>query len=125
MKKILLLACGFGVAIWLNYQKSVDRALQNACDGGAMQACLDLGNRYRDRYRDGEGVPQDFARVASLYEQACDGGEPLACNNLGVRYHRGEGVVRDMDRAVGLYQQACDGGAMPCLLYTSPSPRDS
>ncbi|GIT51096.1 MAG: hypothetical protein Ct9H300mP15_13090 [Gemmatimonadota bacterium] len=71
------------------------------------------GKRYRDRYRDGEGVPQDFARVASLYEQACDGGEPLACNNLGVRYHRGGGVVRDMDRAVGLYQQACDGGAMP------------
>ena len=113
MKKILLLAFGRGVAIWLNYQKSVDRALQKACDVGTMEACLDLGNRYRDRYRDGEGIPQDFARVVSLYEQACKGGEMLACNNLGVRYHRGEGVVRDMDRAVGLYQQACDGGAMP------------
>ena len=100
MKKILLLAFGLGVAIWLNYQKSVDRALQKACDVGTMEACLDLGNRYRDRYRDGEGIPQDFARVASLYEQACKGGEMLACNNLGVRYHRGEGVVRDMDRAV-------------------------
>ena len=83
MKKILLLAFGLGVAIWLNYQKSVDRALQKACDGGTVEACLDLGNRYRDRYRDGEGIPQDFARVASLYEQACKGGEMLACNNLG------------------------------------------
>ena len=42
MKKILLLAFGLGVAIWLNYQKSVDRALQKACDVGTMEACLDL-----------------------------------------------------------------------------------
>ena len=49
MKKILLLAFGLGVAIWLNYQKSVDRALQKACDKNTMEPSLALANRNRDR----------------------------------------------------------------------------
>jgi len=122
MKKILLLAFGLGVAIWLNYQKSVDRALQKACDGGTLEACLDLGNRYRDRYRDGEGIPQDFARVASLYEQACDGGDMRGCTNLGNMYQAGDGITQDLSRAASLYERACDGGWRPaCTRSVTPN----
>ncbi len=67
-------------------------------------ACWDLGKMYAN----GEGVTQDYARAASLYQQACDGGMATVCNNLGVMYLRGEGVTQDYTRAVSFFQKACD-----------------
>jgi TonB family protein len=73
-------------------------------------------------YQNGEGVTQDLARTAGLFQQACDGGMVEGCYNLGVLYHSGEGVTQDLARAIILYQQGCDGGfAQGCsnlgLLY--------
>ena len=48
---------------------------QQACDGGHMSGCSNLGVMYET----GEGVTQDLSRAASLYEQACDGGLVAAC----------------------------------------------
>ena len=61
-------------------------------------------------YGTGQGVTQDLARAATLYQQACDGGDMWGCINLGAMYGTGEGVTRDPARAIRLYQQACDGG---------------
>ncbi len=49
---------------------------QQACDGGDMLSCNDLG----DMYSDGVGVTQDLARAATLYQQACDGGFVQVCS---------------------------------------------
>ncbi len=49
--------------------------LRLSCDGGNATACSYLGVLYHN----GEGVAQDLARAASLYQQACDGGYAPAC----------------------------------------------
>ncbi|MBK37026.1 MAG: hypothetical protein CME26_16040 [Gemmatimonadetes bacterium] len=49
---------------------------QQACDGGDMLACYNLGIMYRD----GDGVTQDSARAATLFQRACDGGLEEACS---------------------------------------------
>jgi hypothetical protein len=104
--------------------------LQQACDGGEMRGCYDLGIMYED----GDGVPQDSRRAAELYqqacnggyeafncesiieaerlEQACDGGNMEGCYNLGWMYRAGFSVRQSDTRAAELYQQACDGGEM-------------
>jgi TPR repeat protein len=80
--------------------------LRLSCGDGNATACSDLGLLYAN----GDGVPRDLTRAASLCQQACDGGEALGCLNLGVSYHNGEGVTRDLERAAILLQLACDGG---------------
>jgi TPR repeat protein len=59
--------------------------LQRACDGGVPDSCGKLARLYRD----GQGVPEDPARAASLvqrevslYERACDLEDTAACRQL-------------------------------------------
>ena len=111
-------------------------SLRVDCDDGGAIACYELGVMYQS----GEGATQDFARAASLYEQACDGGEMRGCTNLGfaraaslyeqacdggeVRgctnlgrmYRDGQGVTQDFARAATLWQQACDGGEVEACI---------
>jgi len=83
-------------------------ALQRACDGGDMRACVDLGVRYDD----GRGVAQSDTLAAELWRRACDGGSFLGCEKLGRAYSTGRGVPRSDTLAVELFQRACDGGNM-------------
>ena len=83
-------------------------SLRLGCDNGDARACNNLGFMYYA----GDGVPQDFDRARSLYDQACNGGAMRGCSNLGLMYGTGQGVTEDLARALGLFQQACDGGAM-------------
>jgi TPR repeat protein len=63
-------------------------------------------------YENGQGVTQDYARAAQLYDQACQGGYMRGCSNLGVMHRDGQGVTQDYARAAQLYEQACQGGYM-------------
>jgi hypothetical protein len=86
---------------------------QEACDGGDMKSCNDLGKRYDHRYVfPAPGGAKDDTRAVDLYRKACDGGFMPGCSNLGVKYQGGKGVAKDETRAISLYQKACDGGDM-------------
>ena len=61
------------------------------------------------KYYKGEGVKQDYAKAAELFQKACDGNGFQGCINLGNSYSKGEGVKQDYAKAVELYQKACDG----------------
>ena len=88
--------------------KSPLERLSQACEGGDMPACSDLGVTYGTGY----GVARDSARAAALYRRACEGGDMGGCFNLGASYQDGKGVARDLERAVEFYRQACEGGDM-------------
>jgi TPR repeat protein len=85
--------------------------VRRSCDGGNAAACNDLGVLYAD----GEGVPQNSARAAALYQQGCDGGEARGCSNLGVLYENGAGVPQNSARAVSLYQQGAATSTEPIV----------
>mgnify|MGYP000400547491 CR=1 FL=1 len=57
-------------------------------------ACRSLGLLYRD----GAGLPRDYARAATLFRKACDGGFGAGCVDLGVAHMMGRGVARDVAR---------------------------
>ncbi|MGC1506750.1 MAG: tetratricopeptide repeat protein, partial [Sulfitobacter sp.] len=62
-------------------------------------------------YQNGNGVGQDEARAAEIFQMACDKGEVLTgCFNIGIMYQNGIGVGQDEARAAGLYQMACTVG---------------
>jgi hypothetical protein len=58
----------------------------------------------------GQGVPQDPARAAGLYQRACEGGELIGCTNVGLLYVTGVGLAPDTARAAGFFRVACEGG---------------
>jgi uncharacterized protein len=61
-------------------------------------------------YREGRGVPQDYAAAAAWYRKAADQGDASAQNNLGFMYHRGRGVPQDYAAAAVWYRKAADQG---------------
>jgi TPR repeat protein len=46
-------------------------------------------------YREGQGVPQDYAEAVKWYRLAADQGDAEAQLNLGTRYAQGQGVPQD------------------------------
>jgi uncharacterized protein len=82
------------------------------CLTGDLQHCRQLG----DMYAAGSGVPQDFARAASLYERVCDAGVAEACNSLGDIYARVPGFESQAKRVPALYERSCTAdNAAGCL----------
>ena len=57
--------------------ESVNQGLrwEQACTGGEAKGCFNLGRLYEQ----GQGVPQDERRAATLLEQACRAGVSKAC----------------------------------------------
>ena len=80
---------------------------EQACDGGDLTSCRDLGNAYAF----GDRVKQDYIKAAELYRKVCDESiAALGCNNLGNLYRNGQGVIKDYSKAAGLYKKSCDHG---------------
>ena len=52
--------------------------------------------RTRLSYKNGQGVPQDFAEAAKWYRLSADQGYALAQSNLGLMYAKGQGVPQDL-----------------------------
>ena len=83
--------------------------LRKSAEAGIPWACVELG----DCYRDGIGVPQDFAQAASWYGRVAGrdpeedyGATQWAEWNLGDFYRKGQGVERDLDKALGWYRKS-------------------
>ena len=82
--------------------------------------CNDLGVRFAN----GDGIPKDLRRAATLYEKACERQNGLACSNLASAYWDGAGVERDRSHAVRLLRRGCElGSAGSCgSLPSQPGP---
>jgi hypothetical protein len=61
-------------------------------------------------YKDGQGVPQDYAEAAKWYHLAAEQGDADAQNNLGTMYDTGEGVPQDYAEAAKWYRLAAEQG---------------
>lgn len=90
------------------------RRLEAECEAGRGDACVALG----DRYRSGDGVPQDPARGFALHEAGCTAGQYGGCYTVAGMLRRGEGVTRDAAKAVHLFESQClerEGRELSCI----------
>ena len=93
------------------------RHLETACDGGVVDACVELASAYDQGRPGGAFLPRDPGRARSLFEkarrfgeEACEKGDLRGCGSLAWLYTTGSGVARDLARAARLVQKGCDGG---------------
>ncbi len=63
-----------------------------------------------EMYRNGRGVPQDFAKAMRWYKKAAEQGDDQAQFNLGVMYKDGQGVPQDHTAAAKWYRKAAEQG---------------
>jgi len=75
---------------------------------GDPQACLELG----DRSLEGDGVPRDVTKAATLFEQAAKGGLASGWFRLGKIYHDGLADVPDYGRALEYFTTAAKAGVV-------------
>jgi len=89
--------------------------LQQAADKGDARAQATLGGMYLQ----GQGVPQDLAKAATLLQKAADQGDVWAQNLLGQMCIGGDNVPQDDAKGVALLQKAMDQGGVYGLLAQS------
>ena len=77
---------------------------ERECDAGSADRC----RRLAATYALGQGVDQDEARAAALYEHACDMADPSACVFAGQMSEFARGVEKNDAKAAGLYGRACE-----------------
>lgn len=118
---VMLLVLGATSARAQSAAAADPRALQQACDSGALQACYRLALLHES----GEGVTKDTRRALELYRRAC---ATEGCFVNGFASDRGPRVERAKS-AAALFEDACDKGiAVGCFdlgtLYDMGMPRD-
>jgi TPR repeat protein len=87
-----------------------------ACRQGWNAGCGSLAVFYLQ----GDGVPADKTRAASMWEAACGAGHARSCSNLGFMYKVGDGVTKDEPKALTYLKKACDlGMADACRWLTA------
>lgn len=59
----------------------------------------DAQNNLGVLYKEGQGVPRDYAQAARWFTKAAERGNPRAQLNLAVLHDRGQGVPRDVAKA--------------------------
>jgi len=80
---------------------------------GDANAQYSLGNMYRN----GQGVPQDYAESVRWFREAAGQGDAKAQNGLAYMYDTGKGVSQDHAEAVRWYRKAADQGDVPAQSY--------
>ena len=106
----------FAVASWTFQASSVANAssydamhlatLQAAALAGDVHAQFFLANRYKS----GQGVPQDVNQAFAWYLKAAERGAAPAQLNVGQMYAQGRGVNRDLAQAKQWLQRAAKQG---------------
>lgn len=118
-KKKMLAAAKSGDA-WWQYQYGLTLCEEGNAEGARwLQAAADLGSTRAlwalgEQYRQGQGVPRDYAASAKQYEKAMAGtAEPRdsraidgSTYQLGVLYLNGHGVEQDDAKAEELFHRA-------------------
>jgi TPR repeat protein len=79
---------------------------RKAADQGNALAAVDIG----DLYRDGHGVPQDYAQALNWYRNAAEQGNPDGQFNLASLLEHGQGTAVDVNQAVSWYRRAAEQG---------------
>jgi uncharacterized protein len=77
-----------------------------AAEQGVADAQYNLGNNYRN----GEGVPQDYAEAVKWYRLSAEPGGADAQNNLGAAYELGNGALQSNVMAHMWYNIASANG---------------
>ncbi|HDP35609.1 MAG TPA: sel1 repeat family protein [Candidatus Hydrogenedentes bacterium] len=87
-----------------NNAKSTEESSCQSHDHGVSDTCAqyNLGVMYRD----GEGVPQDYAEAVKWYRKAAEQDYADAQYNLGVMYYDGRGIPQDHAEAVKWFRKA-------------------
>jgi TPR repeat protein len=67
-------------------------------------------NDFGIMYKDGKGVPQNFATAVQWFSRSASAGNSLGQNNLGGMYRDGLGVQRDYSRAITFFRAAAQQG---------------
>jgi TPR repeat protein len=89
-----------------NHPEAV-RRLTQAAGQDHPEALRLLGHSYQY----GQGVDQDLARAAGLYQRAAERGDKYGQLNLAVFYERGlGGLARDVNQAIKWYRRAANQG---------------
>ncbi|KAG0376435.1 hypothetical protein BGX24_007761, partial [Mortierella sp. AD032] len=76
-----------------------------------------------DRYRNGDGVDQDYQRAMEWYLKAAAQGNADAHKHIGCLYDQGHGVLRDYAQAADWYLKAAEQGhataqnSIGCMYY--------
>jgi len=83
-------------------------ALTQAADRGDAKAQFKLG----EMYTQGQGVPQDYAKAAILFQKSAAQGFVPAQGFLGVLYVHGVGVPKDVRKGCGLLHTAMAKGTL-------------
>jgi TPR repeat protein len=76
------------------------------CSAGDAASCATLAVMYRD----GLAVSKDWAKAATLAEQACNKDVLAGCRVLAAARLAGQGVKKDKPGGVALLDKACRGG---------------
>ena len=82
------------------------RALRQQANHGDVEAQYNLGVSYRE----GKGVPRDYAQAVSWWRKSAGQGYASAQSALGFMYANGQGVSEDAAQAVVWYRKAADQG---------------
>ncbi|MGI9079153.1 MAG: serine/threonine-protein kinase [Gemmatimonadaceae bacterium] len=110
-----------------NYLKRAIVAFDRACaqldatapfnpgDADNARACWRLAQLTSD----GDGLPKDVTKAATLLGRACAGGVSGGCFDLGFAYLNGHGVAKDNPSAARFLQNACDLDATHCGEFAS------
>jgi hypothetical protein len=77
-----------------------------ACDQGFFTGCEDAGGRWLQ----GDGVPRDPLRAASLFELACTANLATSCSNLGLMHYSGDGIPKDTAKGLEYLKRSCELG---------------
>lgn len=78
--------------------------LQAAAESGDADAQFALAVRYRN----GDGVDQDYTKALDLAKRSADQGYASAQTLAGMMYQNGEGVAADASEAASYYQKAAE-----------------
>ncbi len=87
-----------------------------ACAQGWTAGCGSLAVFYLQ----GDGVPADKTRAASMWDEACRAGHARSCSNLGFMYKVGDGVATDETKALSLLKKACELGMADACRWLTP-----
>ena len=90
---------------------------QELAEQGHAPAQLWLGFRYRE----GDGVPQDYTKAVEWFRKAAEQGDATAQLFLGCCYRDGDGVPQDYLKAVEWFRKAAEQGdarAQFCLGFS-------
>ena len=85
---------------------------RKAAEQGVAGAQFKLG----DLYRQGQGVPQDYAQAAFWWRRSAEQGNAPAQYSLGLMYQKGQGMTKDYAQAAFWWRKAAEQGDSPAQL---------